>query len=206
MYSILNKLLEYIYCCYISKNITSFTFLFVFKIVENLHSILNYLAIPHPCPFYIFHSFFYCNSVKTISLAFFSKPWRFSVVFLWFVVRISSSLLDTFRFFYLLFCQLLYGFLVLHYCLAFWMGYYIQIRCGAKRIKGSARTPEKKSKLCQRFKIIARFGHTTNKNRLLNKDYCIHFILFLFFVREGGCYENPIHYAVQYKAKKYSQN
>ena len=86
------------------------------------------------------------------------------------------------------------------------MGYYIQIRCGAKRIKGSARTPEKKSKLCQRFKIIARFDHTTNKNRLLNKDYCIHFILFLFFVREGGCYENPIHYAVKYKAKKYSQN
>ena len=40
MYSLLNTLSEYTYF-YISKNITSHTFLLVFKIVESLQCILN---------------------------------------------------------------------------------------------------------------------------------------------------------------------
>ena len=40
MYNVLNTLSEYIYF-YISKNITSYTFLLVFKIVESLQCILK---------------------------------------------------------------------------------------------------------------------------------------------------------------------
>ena len=40
MYSVLNKLSKYIYF-YISKNIASYTFLLVFKIVESLKCILK---------------------------------------------------------------------------------------------------------------------------------------------------------------------
>ena len=40
MYSVLNTLSEYT-CLYISKNITSYTFLLVFKVVENLQYILK---------------------------------------------------------------------------------------------------------------------------------------------------------------------
>ena len=40
MYCVLNKLSEYMYF-YISKIITSYTFLLVFKIVENLQCILS---------------------------------------------------------------------------------------------------------------------------------------------------------------------
>ena len=40
MYSVLNTLLEYTYC-YMSKNITSYTFWLVFKIVESLQCILK---------------------------------------------------------------------------------------------------------------------------------------------------------------------
>ena len=40
MYSVLNTLSEYIYF-YISKNITSYTFVFVFKIVKSLQCILK---------------------------------------------------------------------------------------------------------------------------------------------------------------------
>ena len=40
MYSVLNKLLEYIYF-YITKNITSYAILLVFKIVESLKCILK---------------------------------------------------------------------------------------------------------------------------------------------------------------------
>ena len=40
MYSVLNTVSEYIYF-QISKNITSYSFLLVFKIVESLHCILN---------------------------------------------------------------------------------------------------------------------------------------------------------------------
>ena len=43
MYSVLNKLSEYIYF-YISKNITSYTSLLAFKIVERLQYILNVLT------------------------------------------------------------------------------------------------------------------------------------------------------------------
>ena len=40
MYSVLNELSEYIYM-YISKNITSYSFLLAFKIVESLQCILK---------------------------------------------------------------------------------------------------------------------------------------------------------------------
>ena len=40
MYSVLNALSEYRYF-YISKNITSYTFLFVFKIVESIQCIIK---------------------------------------------------------------------------------------------------------------------------------------------------------------------
>ena len=40
MYSVLNTLLEYTYF-YISKNITSYTFLRVYKFVENLQCVLK---------------------------------------------------------------------------------------------------------------------------------------------------------------------
>ena len=40
MYNVLNTLSEYIYF-YISKNITSYTFLLVFKIVESLQCIVK---------------------------------------------------------------------------------------------------------------------------------------------------------------------
>ena len=40
MYSVLNTLSEHTYF-YISKNVTSYTFLHVFKIVESLQYILN---------------------------------------------------------------------------------------------------------------------------------------------------------------------
>ena len=42
MYSVLNTLSEYTYF-YIPKDITSYTFLLVFKIVESPQSILNFL-------------------------------------------------------------------------------------------------------------------------------------------------------------------
>ena len=45
MYSVLNTLSEYTYF-YISKNITSYTFLLVFKIVESLQCILEWNFIP----------------------------------------------------------------------------------------------------------------------------------------------------------------
>ena len=40
MFSVLNTLLEYAYFC-ISKNITSYTFLLIFKIAESLQCILK---------------------------------------------------------------------------------------------------------------------------------------------------------------------
>ena len=48
MYNVLNTLSEYTYF-YISKNITSYTFLLVFKIVESLQCILN-LSSEHVIP------------------------------------------------------------------------------------------------------------------------------------------------------------
>ena len=45
MYSVLNKISEHIYVS-ISTNITSYTLLIVFKIVESTHCILNKLFLP----------------------------------------------------------------------------------------------------------------------------------------------------------------
>ena len=44
VYSVFNKLSEYTYF-YIPKNITSYTFFHVFKIVESLHCIFKYLSL-----------------------------------------------------------------------------------------------------------------------------------------------------------------
>ena len=47
MYGVLNKLSEYSYC-YISKNITSYTFVLVFRIVESLQCILKVKVSEYP--------------------------------------------------------------------------------------------------------------------------------------------------------------
>ena len=47
MYGVLNKLSEYSYC-YISKNITSYTFVVVFRIVESLQCILKVKVSEYP--------------------------------------------------------------------------------------------------------------------------------------------------------------
>ena len=47
MYSVLNTLTEYTYF-YISKNITSYTLLLVFKIVVGLQCILNSISTKNP--------------------------------------------------------------------------------------------------------------------------------------------------------------
>ena len=49
----MNTLSEYIYF-YISENITSYTFLFVFKIVESLQCILNKTSISKNQSSYVF--------------------------------------------------------------------------------------------------------------------------------------------------------
>ena len=49
VYSVLNTLSEYTHFC-ISKNITSYTFLLVFKIFESLQCILNFVKIQNQLP------------------------------------------------------------------------------------------------------------------------------------------------------------
>ena len=51
MYSVLNALSEYTYF-YISKNVTSYTFLFVFKIVESFQCILKHLMLNNESQLY----------------------------------------------------------------------------------------------------------------------------------------------------------
>ena len=58
MYSVLNKFSEYIYL-YESKNITSYAFLLVFKIVESLQCILN--SQENTCVEGQVFSFDFCN-------------------------------------------------------------------------------------------------------------------------------------------------
>ena len=69
MYILLNTLSEYTYF-YISKNITLYTFLLVFKIVENLQSILKASHYKWEMQCYVLHSYRNPHLTEEISACF----------------------------------------------------------------------------------------------------------------------------------------